>query len=84
FSHTIDPDSGYPVKKALLSATVFANDCTTADAWGTAFMVMGHEKAMEVVKLHPELDVLLFYSADDGSIKYFVTDNIKSSITINP
>jgi thiamine biosynthesis lipoprotein len=84
FSHTIDPESGYPVKKALLSATVFANDCTTADAWGTAFMVMGHEKAMEIVKQHPELDVLLFYSAGDGSIKHFVTDRIKSSITINP
>jgi thiamine biosynthesis lipoprotein len=84
FSHTIDPDSGYPVKRALLSATVFANDCTTADAWGTAIMVMGHEKAIEIIKKHPELDVLLFYSADDGSIQHFVTEKIKSSITINP
>ncbi len=84
FSHTIDPESGYPVKHALLSATVFANDCTTADAWGTAIMVMGHEKAIEVIKKQPELDVLLFYTADDGSIQHFVTEKIKSSITINP
>lgn len=84
FSHTIDPESGYPVKRALLSATVFANDCTTADAWGTAIMVMGHEQAIEVIKKHPELDVLLFYTADDGSIQHFVTEKIKSSITINP
>jgi FAD:protein FMN transferase len=84
FSHTIDPESGYPVKRALLSATIFANDCTTADAWGTAIMVMGHEKAIEVIKKHPELDVLLFYTADDGSVQYFVTEKIKSCITINP
>lgn len=84
FSHTIDPESGYPVKRAVLSATVFANDCATADAWGTAIMVMGHEKAIEVLKEHPALDVLLFYTADDGSVQYFVTEKIKSSITINP
>lgn len=84
FSHTIDPESGYPVKRALLSATVFADDCTTADAWGTAIMVMGHEKAIEVIKKHPELDVLLFYTAEDGTLQYFVTEKIKSSITINP
>ncbi|WP_127121369.1 FAD:protein FMN transferase [Chryseotalea sanaruensis] len=84
FSHTIDPESGYPVKRSLLSATVFANDCTTADAWGTAIMVMGHEKALEVLKKHPELDVLLFYTTDNGDMEYFVTEKIKSSITIKP
>lgn len=84
YSHTIDPESGYPVKRALLSATVFADDCTTADAWGTALMVMGHENAIAVLQKHPELDALLFYSTDDGSIQHFITEKIKSSITINP
>lgn len=84
YSHTIDPKTGYPANRALLSATVFATDCTTADAWGTAFMSMGHERAIEIVKEHPELDILLFFSAEDGSIQYFVTDNIKPFIAINP
>ena len=43
YSHTIDPASGYPADRPLLSVSVFAADCLTADAWDTAFMVMGQE-----------------------------------------
>ena len=46
YSHTISPATGYPVEHSLLSATVIANDCATADALATAFMVMGLEKAL--------------------------------------
>lgn len=84
FSHTIDPETGYPANRALLSATVFAADCTTADAWGTALMVMGHEQAIEILKAHPELDVLLLYTNEEGKLESYVTDGIKNSVTINP
>ncbi|MFT7364490.1 MAG: thiamine biosynthesis lipoprotein, partial [Algoriphagus sp.] len=40
-SHTINPATGYPVNHSLLSATVLAKDCMTADAYATALMVMG-------------------------------------------
>lgn len=84
FSHTIDPETGYPANRALLSATVFAADCTTADAWGTALMVMGHEQAIEILKAHPELDMLLLYTNGEGKLESYVTDGIKNSVTINP
>lgn len=84
FSHTIDPKTGYPANRALLSATVFAVDCTTADAWGTALMVMGHEQAIEILKNHPELDVLLLYTNAEGELESYVTDGIKNFVTINP
>ena len=45
YAHTIDPKTGYPVQHSLLSATVIARDCATADAYATSFMVMGLEKA---------------------------------------
>jgi thiamine biosynthesis lipoprotein len=83
YSHTIDPVSGYPVERALLSATVFAADCSTADAWATAFMTMGHEKGEEVLKNHPELDVLFIYSTQDG-IKTFSTPGIVKELQIEP
>ena len=44
-AHTIDPVTGYPVQHTLLSATVMAPDCMTADAYATAFMVMGLERS---------------------------------------
>lgn len=81
FSHTIDPETGHPAQRAILSATVFAPDCTTADAWATAIMVMGHEKAIEVLKEHPELDAFLVYSTSAGT-KWFVTDAISKQIEI--
>src|SRR6478735_8126 len=83
YSHTIDPESGYPVQREILSASVFAADAITADAWATAFMVMGHERALETLKKHPELDAFLIYTTPDG-VSTFATDNIASQIKINP
>lgn len=84
YSHTINPRTGYPVENPLLSASVFADDCVTADAWGTAFMVMGHEKAIELLKRLPELDALLMYTAEGGSLKMYATPGIEPYLVINP
>ncbi|MBK5278706.1 MAG: FAD:protein FMN transferase [Bacteroidia bacterium] len=83
YSHTIDPESGYPVQQEILSASVFATDAITADAWATAFMVMGHKRAFEVLKNHTELDAFLIYSTKDG-VATFTTEKISQSIRINP
>ena len=55
YSHTIDPETGYPVKHKLLSVTVITEDCMLADAFATAFMVMGVQKTKRYLKTHPEL-----------------------------
>ena len=81
YSHTIDPVSGYPADRPLLSVSVFAADCLTADAWDTAFMVMGHEKTIELLRVHPELQALLLYTADDGSIASYATPGIAKAIS---
>lgn len=80
FSHTIDPATGYPADRALLSVSVFAGDCLTADAWDTAFMVMGHEQAISTLRNHPELQALLLYTGDDGSLEAYATPGISKSI----
>ncbi len=83
YSHTIDPQTGYPANRAILSASIFAADATTADAWGTACMVMGHEKAIEILKRHPEIDAFLIYSTPEG-LATFATEKISQYIKINP
>ena len=67
YAHTIDPRLGCPVQHNILSATVIANDCTTADAYATAFMVMGLKKSLEFCKEHPELNAY-FICAGTGDI----------------
>ncbi|MCD9015920.1 FAD:protein FMN transferase [Parachryseolinea silvisoli] len=84
YSHTIDPKSGYPADLPLLAVSVFASDCTTADAWDTAFMVMGHEKTIEALKTLPGLDAILFYTAADGTVATYVTPGIRRAVTFQP
>ena len=62
-AHTIDPHTGYPVQHSLLSATVLAPNCATADAFATAFMVLGIDRAKEVLMRHPELEVYFIYDS---------------------
>ncbi|MBE0662203.1 MAG: FAD:protein FMN transferase [Bacteroidales bacterium] len=80
YSHTIDPFTGYPVRHSLLSASVLASDCMTADAYATAFMVKGVEPTIEFLKSNPELEAYLIYSADNGKIKTWASDGFQALI----
>lgn len=71
YAHTIDPRTGRPVQHSLLSATVMAPDCTTADAYATAFMVMGIEEAKKVLDAHKELHVYFIYEDAKGQMQVF-------------
>jgi FAD:protein FMN transferase len=66
YAHILDPRTGYPADHNLLSATVFAPDCATADAYATAFMVMGLEASKRFVSKHPELPLDVFFIYDDN------------------
>lgn len=83
YSHTIDPVSGFPIQRELLSATVFASDCATADAWATAFMSMGHERGKEIARDHPEIAVFFIYSGI-GGISTYASENLKGDLRIEP
>lgn len=80
YAHTIDPKTGYPVQHSLLSVTVFAKDCITADAYATVFMVIGREKAIEFLNKDEELDAFFVYADDQGKLQTYTTDGIKPSI----
>lgn len=68
YAHTIDPRTGYPVQHELLSATVLAPRCAVADAYATAFMVLGLDSARVVLKRHPEMQAYLVYTDATGSL----------------
>lgn len=80
-AHIIDPHTGYPAKHNLLSATVLAADCATADAYATAFMVMGVEKAKNFLSEHPELQLDVFFIYDEnGSWNTYNSASLKEWI----
>lgn len=81
YAHTIDPKTGYPVQHNILSSTVVADNCATADAYATAFMVMGLEKAKAILDKHPELMVYFIYSDKDGKNAVWFSPSMKKVIT---
>ena len=80
YAHTIDPKTGYPVQHNILSATVLAPDCATADAYATSFMVMGLDGAKEILERHPELMAYLIYNDKDNQLAVWFSPSLKDKI----
>ncbi len=69
YAHTIDPRSGFPINHSLLSATVIAQTCMQADAYATAFMVLGVKRSLEICKADPNVECYLISSSSNGNLK---------------
>ena len=80
YAHTIDPRLGYPVQHSLLSATVISPTCMKADAYATAFMVLGLEKSIEIVNNDPELEAYFIYTDEEGALTTYTSENLKEQI----
>ncbi len=52
YSHTIDPRNGRPVPHASAAVTVVMRSAMEADAWATAFTVLGHEQGLALAREH--------------------------------
>ncbi len=70
YGHSINPLTGYPAENEMISATVVYHDCIRADAYATAFMVMGSEKAMQIVE------------SIDGMEAYFIIHDGEETKTV--
>ena len=71
FSHTIDPSTGYPVTHNTLSVSVMAKDALTADAYATAFMVMGAQGAWNFIRQNKNL----------GLEAYFILEGVNGELS---
>ncbi|HET6245968.1 MAG: FAD:protein FMN transferase [Bacteroidetes bacterium] len=81
FSHTINPHTGFPARNNLLSATVIAADCMSADAFATLFMVIGMERSLEFIKNHEELYLEVYFIYDDnGKMKSYFSEGLLESL----
>jgi len=80
YAHTINPFTAFPAQNRLLSVTVIHDNCMLADAYATAFMVMGIRKSKQFAKLHPEIEVYLVYTSKDGSWKAFISPTMQKRI----
>lgn len=79
YSHIINPITGNSENSSLLSVSVIAKDCATADAFATAFMVLGIEKSMTILQNHNELAAHFIYY-ENGNFQYKQTPNFPKNI----
>lgn len=84
YGHTIDPKTGFPARNTLLSATVVCDDAMTADAYDTAFMVLGLEKSKELLKKLPGIEVYFIYSNAQGEYEVYFSEGMKKRIVQEP
>lgn len=73
YVHTIDPKTGYPVKTRLLSATIIARNAMDADAYATACMVLGLEKAKKLILENRQLEAYFVFSDLEGNWQIWET-----------
>lgn len=81
YSHTISPKTGYPSQHNIASATVFHKDCTLADAYATALMEMGEDKALEFANQN-NLSVILFIRDKNDNIKTLISNKAEKLIGV--
>lgn len=83
YGHTINPKTGYPVKHKLLSTTVIAPTAAMADAFSTAFMVMGTDSCKTFIEAHPELNLkthLIYLDSTTGNYLNFTSKAMENHI----
>jgi len=78
--HIINPKTGYPEISNLLSASIIADDCMSADAYATACMVMGVDTCFQFLLNHTELEGYLIYSNEAGALQVKATEGFMRMI----
>lgn len=73
YVHTIDPKTGFTKNSKVLSATVLADDCATADAYATALMAMNLEDAKKLLDSLDALDAYIIHLDDQNNTHEFMT-----------
>ncbi len=80
YSHSIDPVTGYPVRHEILSATIIAESCMVADAYATACMVMGMEKAKKMLQSLENVEGYLIYGDPEGQFQVWASPGFEKYI----
>ena len=70
-NHTIDPISGFPLETNVVSVSVKADKCLTADAWATALMVLSFEAGMKKVEEDETIEALWIILGKRGDFKQY-------------
>lgn len=70
YSHSLNPKTGYPAENKLLSATIIADNTAWADCLASICMVVGLEKAIEIIESSEDnIDAYFIYVDENNEVK---------------
>lgn len=73
YVHTINPLTGYTKASNVLSVSVLAENCATADAFATAFMAMPIEETKKIVSSRPDIDIYMLFVSSKDSLSTYIS-----------
>lgn len=79
YHHIINPETGYPARKGIISSTVISNNSSYADALSTSFYILGVEKSFQIAKGMEDVNIVLITEDD----KAYVSEELKGQITFS-
>lgn len=83
YAHTISPYTGYPVNHSLLGVSVVAPTCMVADAYATAFMVLGYEKSLAIVEQNKDMEAYFILNGQAGEYDIKMSSGFSNYIIDN-
>ncbi len=81
YTHTINPKTGRTVRDSLLSVSIMADDCTTADGYATACLVSGFKNGIKLAKKIKNIEGFFIYVDYKNNYRFFFTKGFKKYIT---
>lgn len=82
YAHIIDPHTGYPAQYDILSSTVIAPNCITADALATSFMVLGSQRSLRILEADTTLMAYFICSApDSGDYRVIYSPKLRNMLS---
>lgn len=79
YTHIINPKTGYPSQKKIVSASVIAKNCMLADSLATAVILLDPQKALNLIERNKAAEALLIEKTDTG-FKIYQTSGFKNYI----
>ena len=69
YSHSLNPKTGYPSENSLLSATIICDNTAWADCLASICMLVGIDKAKEILETQDNVKAYFIYLDDNGEVK---------------
>lgn len=83
YAHIINPKTGFSEQSNLLSVSVFAPNCATADGFATGFMTMGLDAALEIADADETIEAAFIFVNEKEELEVVYSAGLQEEILMD-